>query len=152
MTQKTFERLVLKLSQIETDSKQVGKAMGEAGGTSDHHDNFAYEQYARDYGAIMSQLGILQDKIKNAQIIVPNTNNEIIGIGHEVKLKFLLDIEICSYTILGPSDNDPTNGWISCLTPLATAILGKHTRDTIVYKTPGGTEKILILDFKPGNF
>jgi transcription elongation factor GreA len=152
MTQRTFERLVSELPQADASSKEIGKAMGEAGGTSDHHDNFAYEQYARDYGEKMSIVIKLQDKIKSAQIIEPNTDTTAIGIGHEVTLQFIPDKDIYAYTILGPSDNDPKNGWISCLTPVAIAVLGRTNGDIIIYKTPDGIKKVEVLGFRPGNF
>ncbi len=152
MTRSTLKKLVVLLSQTHDRSLETGKQMGEAGGTSDFHDNFAFEQGQRDFSYLMGQVARMRDKIKNAVIIEPNTDTQSIGIGHEVTVRSMPTTETNVYTILGPSDSEPSIGWISCLTPVAQALMGRTTGDIVSLPTEEGFEENSILGFRPGNF
>lgn len=43
-----------------------------------------------------------------------------------------------SFTVVGPSEADPSAGLISFLSPLGSALLLKHAEETVVVEAPGG--------------
>ncbi len=50
------------------------------------------------------------------------------------------------FRIVGKDELDPTNGWISWISPLAKAMLGKQVGDTILVQSPSGEQAYEVVD------
>ncbi len=137
MTLLSKERLQKELQKLKQKLIEAGQAVGATDG--DWHDSASFDQIQREYNFIQTQVEIIEEKLKNVEIIKPNLNTDVIGIGHEIELSNGI-----IYTLLGPSDSDPKKGLISFKTPVGQSLLNCKKGDKIGKNT--------IVDFRPGKF
>lgn len=75
----------------------------------------------------------------------PETAESRIRFGARVTLRRADGSEPC-YRIVGLDEADPDQGWISWLSPLATALLRSEKGQSIHFRFPSGEEPLEILD------
>ena len=68
----------------------------------------------------------------------------MITIGSTFRLQKDGDNKSYIYTIVGSEEADTTQGKISNLSPLGSALIGKHQGDVITVTTPKGTMKYTV--------
>jgi len=86
----------------------------------------------------------LEEIIKEAKVISANGKHDIVAVGSTVKSKSLHGEH--KFTIVGPAESDPTQGFISNESPLGQAFIGRKKGEEIEVKTPGGVVKYKILE------
>jgi len=64
-----------------------------------------------------------------------------------MKSKTIYIKEAMSYTLVFPDDADVSQGKISVLAPIGTAMLGFRVGDTIRWEVPAGVRRIKVLAF-----
>lgn len=104
-------------------------------------------------GADRSQVAALDQKIARlAQIIStlvagPSGGSEEVRFGSGVEVKYPSgDVE--TFRIVGVNEIDLDRSWISWQSPLARALMGAKAGQVIRWKSPGGEQKLEILDVK----
>jgi transcription elongation factor GreA len=87
----------------------------------------------------------LEEMLKEVSIIKPvqNHGSEVM-IGSSIKLKSEKGER--SYTIVGPSESNPAQGFISNESPLGKAVIGHKKGDEIEVRTPGGMVMYTIIE------
>lgn len=151
MTQQTKEQLEELLGRMRKKQGKIAKEkMDAADSRGDTHDNAPYEDALRRLEMTVFGIADIESKLRNAKLISPNTNTDVVGIGHEVTLR--LEGEEKNFTILGSLDSDPKNGRISFESPFARAAINHKPHERITIKTPGGVISAEIVAFKPGEF
>ncbi len=83
------------------------------------------------------RIGELEEMIKSAVLIGPHQKAEIVVIGSTVRVKSDKHGEQ-KFTIVGASESNPIDGFISNESPLGMAFLGRKKNEEIEVKTPGG--------------
>jgi transcription elongation factor GreB len=87
-------------------------------------------------------------RIDNAVVVDPalQENTEKVFFGAWVSLYNLDKDSEHHFRIVGQDELEPSKGYISWVSPLAKAILGKQIGDTIRVQTPAGEESYEVLD------
>ena len=140
MTLLSRERLQKELQKLKQKLIEAGQAVGATDG--DWHDGASFDQAQRDFNLIQTQIEIIEEELKNVEIIKPNLATDCIGIGHEVEVYDGESTKV--FTILGPSDFDPVKSWVSFKSPIGESLLDCKKGDKIGKNT--------IVDFRPGKF
>ncbi len=97
--------------------------------------------------SLKQELQYLEQRIHSAIPIDPATQpTDAIRFGATVEL---LDEnnKTWSFTIVGEDEAEPADNRISWASPLATALMGKHVEDVVVWERPAGTLELEITDF-----
>lgn len=82
-----------------------------------------------------------------AEAVEPqNVPPDVVTMNSRVVLQDAESGEKMDYTLVFPENADIENGRLSVVSPIGTAILGYAKGDTIVWHTPGGPRKLIILD------
>ncbi len=76
------------------------------------------------------------------------TNTEKVYFGAWVTLFNLVDDSEMTIRIVGQDELDPTQGYISWVSPMAKALLAKNLGDTIRVVTPGAETEYEIIDIR----
>ena len=84
--------------------------------------------------------------LANAQIIQKNKNISSVSLGSKVVVEVNGEERI--YTIVGPQEIDLTQGFISNVSPIGEALLGREAGDVVEIITPGGKQKYKIIAVK----
>ena len=94
----------------------------------------------------------LRDELERAQIVEPSTvPPTVITMNSQVRLKDLSEGDEMVYTLVFPQDANLSEGKISILAPIGTAMLGYQVGDVVEWNTPGGLQRFKIVDllFQP---
>src|SRR4051812_7494164 len=103
----------------------------------------AKEQQSLNEGRIAE----LEDKLSRAEIIdVTKLSGSTIKFGATVKLIDEDTEEEKTYQIVGENEADVKSGKVSISSPIARALIGKKTGETVEVNTPGGGKSYEIVD------
>jgi transcription elongation factor GreA len=116
------------------DAKELG----------DLSENAEYTEAKELQGFNEGRIVELEEIIKNAIVIGPNHEHEIVSVGSTVKVKSAHGEQ--KFTIVGASESDPVQGFISNESPLGTAFLGRRKDEEVEVRTPSGMIKYEILE------
>ena len=86
----------------------------------------------------------LEEAIKEGIVITNGQSRDVVAVGATVKVHS--PHGQYQFTIVGPAESDPTQGFISNESPLGSAFIGRKKGEEIEVKTPGGMAKYKILD------
>ena len=87
----------------------------------------------------------LEAELDRAKIVdAKDISRTVITMRSTVRLKDLVSGEANTYSLVFPSEADFSQGKISVLAPIGTAILGYKSGDTIEWPVPSGVRKLKI--------
>lgn len=96
-------------------------------------------------GRDQEQLEMLEGELERAQIVSPSrVPAEVVTMNSKVRVKDLDTGKDATYTLVFPRDADFTQGKISVLAPVGTALLGYRTGDVIEWRVPGGRRTLRV--------
>jgi transcription elongation factor GreA len=111
----------------------------EARSHGDLSENAEYHAAKEQQGWIEARVAELEDKISRADIIdVSKLSGDTVKFGAKVTLIDEDTDEKASYQIVGEFEADVKKGKISISSPIARAIIGKKSGDSVEVSTPGG--------------
>lgn len=95
--------------------------------------------------ADMEYLLTLEDELDRAEIVDPKEiPADVITMRSQVRLRDLVSGEANIYSLVFPTEANVSEGKISILAPIGTAILGYKRGDTIVWPVPSGLRRIKV--------
>ncbi len=140
MTQEGLDRLKERLDFLKTEKrKEVSEKIAEARSYGDLSENSEYDLAREEQAMVENEIFELETKLKSAEIIDPSkikTNK--VGIGCKVSVTNIATKQTFEYKIVGDTDSDPINGFISNLSPVGAGLMGKKVDDVAIIKTPAG--------------
>jgi regulator of nucleoside diphosphate kinase len=87
----------------------------------------------------------LEEELDRADIVDPrDMPPDVITMRSTVRLKDLVNGEANTYSLVFPTEADFTQGKISVLAPIGTAILGYRRGDTIEWPVPSGLRRLKV--------
>jgi len=153
MTAHTKSLLGEMLDQTHRELRDAKFAIGQAAGTeSDWHDNAAFDYANMKHDLVSANLGNLNNKLRDVEIIAPRQETDEAGIGNSVIVKFEEEKEEEIFTILGPADSGKKPGWISFESPLGSSLVGKKEGEEVSFSIHGQKQNVKVLKILPGNF
>lgn len=91
-------------------------------------------------------LEMLAEELERAEVVQPyEISADAVTMHSRVLVRDLNNGVESSYTLVFPADADITQGKISILAPIATALLGYREGDEIGWPTPGGWRRLMIV-------
>lgn len=137
------------LHRLKTvDRPRVIDAIAEARAHGDLKENAEYHAAREQQGFIEGRIMEIEGKLSNAQIIdvsqIANTGKVIFGT--TVTILNTKTEETMRYTLVGEDEADIKVNKISFSSPIARALIGKHTDDVIEVTTPEGVTEYEITD------
>ncbi len=119
--------------------KDVAELIASAKEEGDISENAAYDE-AKNQQAFLE--GRIQDikRILNNAIIIDESNQpaDVVAIGSRVTVVEDGYDEEETFRIVGSAEADPSQGFISNVSPIGKALLGRRAGERVSVKTPGG--------------
>jgi transcription elongation factor GreB len=132
----------------------VVKDVAWAASNGDRSENADYIYGKRRLRQIDARLKFLMKRIDLAEIVDPARQQDLqkIYFGAWVTLYAVNKDEELAYRIVGKDEIDLSKGYISWVSPLAKALLGKGEGDVVRVHTPGGDEEyeVTAVSYRPG--
>lgn len=154
MTPNCHAKLRAELKQLLYKERPVlAKAAQVAAAEGDRSENFEYQATKRAMRKMDGRIHFLTKRIENAEVVDPVTQKSIAGdrvlFGCTVSVENE-EGEIKTYVIVGVDEIDLPKGWISWVSPVGKALLGRSEGDLVSFVTPGGVSELEIVkvDYK----
>ena len=140
MTTGGYEDLVEEAKRLKTvERPAVIKAIEEARSHGYLSENAEYHAARDKQSFIEGRLAELEDKIARAEVIdVGQLSGTIIRFGATVTVADEDTDEEATYQIVGEDEADISAGRLSVTSPLAKALIGRESGDSVDINTPGG--------------
>jgi transcription elongation factor GreA len=147
MTADGYARLEAELKHLKSAERPaVIRAIAEARDHGDLSENAEYHAARERQSFIEGRVAELEDKIARAEIIdVSKLSGKAIKFGAKVTLADEDTDEESTYQIVGAEEADIDKGRLSVTSPLARALIGKQTGDSIEVTTPRGSKAYEII-------
>lgn len=124
-----------------------------AASNGDRSENADYIYGKRRLRQIDSRLRFLMKRMDLAEVVDPARQQglEKVYFGAWVTLYAIAQDTEQTYRIVGQDELEPSKGWISWISPLAKALLGKAEGDTVRLQTPKGEEEfeVVAISYSP---
>ncbi|MCJ8276031.1 MAG: transcription elongation factor GreA [Bdellovibrionales bacterium] len=121
--------------------------MAEARDKGDLSENAEYDAAKERQALVEGRIQDIQSKLAGAEVVDPSkVESETVVFGTSVRmLDFDTDAEV-TYQIVGVDEADVKSGYISILSPIARALIGKRAGDVAVVASPKGEKEYEILE------
>lgn len=148
ITPEGYEKLKKELERLKTvERKEVIEAIKEARAHGDLSENAEYDAAKERQGLIEAKIAELESKIGRFEVIdSSNFSGDKVVFGVYVEIENVENGEKRRYRIVGPDEADISKGYISVVSPIAKALMGKSIGDTVIVRAPGGDKEYEILD------
>lgn len=150
MTASGHEALESELKQLKTiDRPETIRMIAEAREHGDLSENAEYHAAKERQSFIETRAMQLEDLISRSQVIDPATlDGDTVKFGATVRVVDEDTEEESQYQIVGDHEADVKEGRIAISSPIARALIGKETGDSVDVNTPGGGRSYEILEVK----
>ncbi len=153
LTKRGADKLREELQELKSVKRpSVIKAIAEARAHGDLKENAEYAAAREQQGFIEGRIKDIEGKLSNAQII------DVTAMAANGKVIFGATIDLAdedngkevTYQIVGEDEADIKCGKISVASPIARALIGKHSGDMAEVQAPGGLRSFEILAVRYG--
>ncbi len=132
---------------IHVERPEVIKQIEEARSHGDLSENAEYDAAKEKQALVEGRIQDIQSKLAGAEIVDPSTlSGEKVVFGAKVKMMDLDTEDEVTYQIVGVDEADVKNGYISILSPIARALIGKKVGDIATVASPRGEKEYEILE------
>lgn len=134
----------------KVERPEVVRTVSWAAGNGDRSENGDYIYGKRRLRQIDSRCRHLMRRMDLAEVVDSSQQQHLqkVFFGAWVTLFNLQDDSEHIYRIVGKDEIEPTKGYISWISPLAKAMLGKSVGDAVLVVTPKGEEEFEVIDIR----
>ncbi len=138
LTKEGFKKAKQELDRYEKEiMPAIAQRIASARAHGDLSENAEYHAAREEQGIINGKILDLKTLLKNAQVIEKKASDGIVRIGSIITIS-TKDKEY-TYTIVGANESDPSNGKISCDSPLAKTFLEHKEGEDVEFIGPNGS-------------
>ncbi len=148
MTAEGLAKLEAELDELKlVRRKEVAEKIKQALAFGDLSENSEYDEAKNEQAQVEARIAQVEGMLKIARVVDEGAiATDAVGVGAKVKL---LDIEFEEeeeYSIVGPTEANPSQNKLSYESPIGKALIGKKVGDTVDVQTPGGIVQFKILE------
>jgi transcription elongation factor GreA len=149
MTRRGFTALDEELKLLKTvDRPAIIRDIAEAREHGDLSENAEYHAAREKQSFIEGRIKELEGLLSLAEVIDPTKLSGAIKFGATIVIVDEDTNVEKTYQIVGETEADIENGLLNIRSPLARALIGKETGDSVDVKTPGGGKSYEILSIR----
>lgn len=149
LTSQGYAALELELASLKKERPRLAKEIYLAAADKDFRENAPLEAAREQQGQIEARIRDLEGTLKTATVLDEEPLDTVgVVIGCTVTLCYLDSEEEVDYTLVSPSEADPTQGKLSVASPMGGAILGRTTGMIVDVAAPAGRLRYRIVRVK----
>ena len=146
MTQEGLDKLQAELDELKNVRRpEIIQALKEARAQGDLSENAEYDAARNNQAEVEAKIKELEILIENTEVVTAVKTDKV-RVGVNVKIEYVDDKEVETYSIVGSKEVDPFENKISDESPIAQAIMGGKVGDVKTVKSPNGTYDVKILE------
>ncbi len=145
LTPKGKEKILEKLEFLKiVKIPQIIKRISLAIEMGDLSENAEFEIAKEEQALAEMKVKSLEKLLKEAKIIDQDKiSREVVSVGSKVVLE--INLQVKEYLIVGSNEADPSQGCISCESPLGKALIGQKKNKQVKLQAPAGIIDIKIV-------
>jgi transcription elongation factor GreA len=149
ITRAGFTALETELKQLKSvERPTIIRAIAEAREHGDLSENAEYHSAREKQSFIEGRIKELEGLISRSEVIDPTKLSGAVKFGATVTIVDEDTDEEKTYQIVGEPEASLEKGLLNIKSPIARALIGKETGDSVEVRTPGGDKSYEILDIK----
>lgn len=133
---------------VNVRRSEIARLIAEAKADGDVSENAGYDEAKNTQAFVEGRILTLKNILANAVIINNIGARDHVDIGSTVIIRDVQYGDQETYTIVGSTEVDPSNGRISLKSPIGRALMGRSTGDMVEVQTPGGTVQFEIVEIR----
>lgn len=110
----------------------------------DLKENAEYHIAKDDQAHLESKILRLQQRLRSAVVVEVDADAEVFAFGRTAEVLDESSGKLHTWTVVGPTEADLSEGKLSAESPVAQALLDRKPGDTVKVETPGGTRSYVI--------
>ncbi|MDD7456760.1 MAG: transcription elongation factor GreA [Bacteroidales bacterium] len=147
MTQEGLDNLKKELADALAQRPVISAAIAEAREKGDLSENAEYDAARDAQGLLEVKIARLKDLVANAKVIDESkVGTDKVQLMNKVKVMNMALNKEMTFTIVGETEADFSQGKLAATTPIAKALLGHSKGDVVEAQVPSGVMKFKILD------
>ncbi len=130
---------------------EVARRLREAMEDGEIEENAEYEAAKQQQSMVEARIAEIESILANAVIIENTGPTDEVRLGVRVTIADVESGQREKYVLVGSTEADPANGYISNESPLGRALIGHKTNDIVVVHAPDGDIKYKIVRIEERN-
>lgn len=118
---------------------ELARKLTEAVAQGDLKENADYHDAKEQQAFIEGRIQYLENVLRSAVIISNTGTSDVVSVGSQVTIVEDGTDDEETYIIVGAAEANPSEGKISNLSPIGSALLGAKRGEKVKVQTPGGT-------------
>ncbi len=140
-----LEALKSELHGLESDGrKAIAKRILVARELGDLSENAEYHAAKEDQAHLETQIKRLKQRLRNAVVTETSTEGNAFDFGRTAEVLDEGTGDVHTWTLVGPTEADLSQGRLSSQSPVAKALAGHSPGELIEVPTPRGTRRLRI--------
>ncbi|MBC8535487.1 transcription elongation factor GreA [Feifania hominis] len=132
---------------IVVKRKEIAEQIKQARDYGDLSENSEYDEAKNQQAVVEARIAQIEQMLKNVKLVdKAELNTEKVNIGAKVKVYDEEFDEEITYELVGSTEADPRKNKITYESPVGKALMGHEVGETVDVVTPGGENKLKILE------
>jgi len=145
ITPEGFTALEAEVEALQTAGRQaMAKRILAAREDGDLKENAEYHIAKDDQAHLETRIKRLRQRLRNAVVVETDADQATLTFGRTARVLDEASGKVQTWTIVGPTEADLSQGRLSAESPVAQALLGRAAGDAVEVETPGGTRRYRI--------
>jgi transcription elongation factor GreA len=148
LTKEGLDKIKKELQYLKSvKRREISDKIEDALKLGDLSENAEYHEAKDEQGLNEARIREFEEVVTNAEVIKDTGGTKkCVNVGCTIEVK--IDGSSRKYTIVGPSEANPSQGLISNESPIGQAFLGKKIGDSVEVAAPAGVIKYKILSIE----
>jgi transcription elongation factor GreA len=139
ITAEGLEALKAELHELETTARhEMARRIEAARSLGDLKENAEYHIAKDDQAHLETKILRLKDRLRNAEVVEADTGDDTFSFGRTADVRDLATDKVHTWTIVGATEANLSQGRLSAESPVAAALLNRSEGDEVEVQTPGG--------------
>lgn len=144
LSQDRYNEIGEELVRLKTEGRrEIAERLKQSKELGDLSENSDYQEAREEQARLETRIGELEETLATSSIIRKVEGGASIRVGSRVRIK--KGSETVEYIIVGSSEADPSNGFISNDSPVGRELIGKSVGAEVTVKTPKGEVRYSVL-------
>ena len=139
ITAEGLAALEAELHELETTARSaMAERIKAAREIGDLKENAEYHIAKEDQAHLETKIKRLRERLLAAEVVEADTAGSALAFGRTAAVLDEATGQVHTWTIVGPTEADISNGRLSAESPVAGALLGREVGETVRVQTPRG--------------
>jgi transcription elongation factor GreA len=145
ITPSGLEALESELQELEGSGRRaIAARIQAARELGDLKENAEYHIAKEDQAHLETKIKRLRERLRNAVVVEADHSADELVFGRTARVLDEQSGKVHTWTIVGPTEADVSNGKLSAESPVAKALLGSEPGKTVIVETPRGDRRYTV--------